>query len=83
MTRGPVRGRGSHLAGARHGFHWWNHLPSGVEPDLTRAQFQRGQIVTATRVGKRPPGPLGRWDEYLLLRKRVIKHLGRLPDPAV
>jgi hypothetical protein len=39
--------------------------------------------VTAARVVERPPGPLRRWDEYLLLRERVIKHLGHLPEPAL
>ncbi|EPH42686.1 hypothetical protein STRAU_4273 [Streptomyces aurantiacus JA 4570] len=72
-----------HLDGAQHGFHWWNRLPSGVELDLTHEQFQRGQAVTAARVVERPPGPLHRWDEYLLLRERVIKHLGHLPEPAI
>lgn len=71
-----------HLDGDQHGFHWWNRLPSGVELDLTHEQFQRGETVTAARTVERPPGPLRRWDEYLLLRKRVIDHLGRLPDPA-
>ncbi|MFS0696720.1 hypothetical protein [Streptomyces nitrosporeus] len=72
-----------HLDGDQHGFHWWNRLPSGVELDLTREQFQRGETVTEARVIKRPPGPLRRWEEYLLLRKRVIEHLGHLPEPAV
>ncbi|MDW4917403.1 hypothetical protein [Streptomyces californicus] len=66
----------------QHGFHWWNRLPSGAELDLTREQFQRGETVTEARVVERPPGPLRRWDEYLLLRKRVIEHLGHLPEPA-
>jgi hypothetical protein len=72
-----------HFNGAQHGFHMWNRLANGIELDLTREQFQRGQIVTEGRVVERPPGPLRRWDEYLLLRKRVIEHLGSLPDPAV
>jgi hypothetical protein len=72
-----------HLDGVQHGFHMWNRLPGGVELDLTREQFQRGQTVTEGRVVERPPGPLRRWDEYLLLRKRVIEHLGYLPEPAV
>ncbi|MFB6620622.1 hypothetical protein ACIGFK_42335 [Streptomyces sp. NPDC085524] len=73
-----------HLDGDQHGFHWWNRLPSGVELDLTYEQFQRGQTVTEARVVERPPGPLPRrWDEYLLLRKRVIGHLGHLPEFAV
>ncbi|MDX6347334.1 MAG: hypothetical protein QOF84_2124 [Streptomyces sp.] len=72
-----------HLKGDQHGFHWWNRVPSGVELDLTHEQFQRGQTVIATRVVERPLGPLPRrWNEYLLLRKRVIEHLGHLPEPA-
>ncbi|MFC8374217.1 hypothetical protein [Streptomyces sp. NPDC057238] len=72
-----------HLDGTQHGFHWWNRLPSGVELDLTLEQFQRGQTVTAARVVTRPPGPLPRrWEEYLLLRERVIKCLGPLPEPV-
>ncbi|MFE1292859.1 hypothetical protein [Streptomyces sp. NPDC058751] len=67
--------------GGQRGFHWWNRLPSGVELDLTREQFRDGQTVTAARVVERPPGPLRRWDEYLLLRKRVIGMLGALPEP--
>jgi hypothetical protein len=73
-----------YLNGDQHGFHWWNRLPSGVELDLTLEQFQQGQSVTAARVVERPPGPLPRrWDEYLLLRERVVEHLGHLPEPAV
>ncbi|MFG1796373.1 hypothetical protein [Nocardia sp. NPDC049149] len=67
----------------QQGFHWWNRLPSGIELDLTREQFQLGQTITATRVIERTPGPTRfRWDEYLLLRKRVIDRLGYLPEPA-
>ncbi|MGW1234859.1 YunG family protein [Streptomyces californicus] len=73
-----------HCTGEPQGFHWWNRLPSGVELDLTREQFQDGQTVTAARAVERPPGPLPRrWEEYLLLRERVSQHLGRLPGPAV
>ncbi|EFE65979.1 conserved hypothetical protein [Streptomyces viridosporus ATCC 14672] len=76
-----------HRGGEQHGFHWWNRLPSKVELDLTREQFQDGQSVTAARVVTRPPGPPPRRrEEYLLLRERVIEHLGHLPTapgPAV
>lgn len=73
-----------HLDGDQQGFHWWNRLPSGVELDLTREQFTQGQTVTEVRVVERPPGRLpNRWDEYLLLRKRVIAHLGHLPEPTL
>ncbi|WP_329181572.1 YunG family protein [Streptomyces sp. NBC_01477] len=71
------------LAGEQHGFHWWNALPSGIQLDVTLEQFRRGQRVTAARVVARPPGPLPRrWDDYLLLRERVARHLGPLPDPG-
>lgn len=73
-----------HLNNEQRGFHWWNRLPSGVELDLTHEQFQDGQSVTAARVVPRPPGPLPRRrEEYLLLRERVVEHLGHLPGPAV
>ncbi|MGW5098661.1 YunG family protein [Streptomyces nodosus] len=73
-----------HCDGEQQGFHWWNRLPSGVELDLTYEQFTRGQTVSAGRVVERPPGPLPRrWEEYLLLRERVTKYLGRFPEPAV
>lgn len=72
------------LDGEQHGFHWWNRLPSGIELDLTREQFQLGQTVTAARVVERLPGPTRhRWSEYLLLRERVIGRLGHLPEPAM
>ncbi|MFE9650365.1 hypothetical protein ACFYO0_40960 [Streptomyces sp. NPDC006365] len=31
-----------HRDGTQRSFHWWNRLPSGVELDLTREQFQHG-----------------------------------------
>ncbi|MFI0773458.1 hypothetical protein [Streptomyces sp. NPDC021212] len=69
--------------GSRRGSHRWNRLPSGVELDLTREQFTDGQTVTAARVVPRPPGPLPRrWEEYLLLRERVIERVGPLPEPV-
>ncbi|WP_449341714.1 YunG family protein [Streptacidiphilus cavernicola] len=77
LVRGEV-----HVGGDQRGFHWWNRLSSGVELDLTREHFQRGEHVTAACVVDRPPGPLRRWEEYLLLRERVMEHLGRLPAPA-
>lgn len=72
-----------YLGAARHGFHWWNRLASGVELDLTREQFRSGQTVRAARVLARPPGPTRRrWAEYLLLRERVMARLGPLPEPV-
>lgn len=72
-----------HLDGEQHGYHWWNRLPSGVELDLTREQFRLGQVVTGSRIVKRPPGmPPRRSEEYQRLRDRVAARLGHLPPPA-
>ncbi|HJP73819.1 MAG TPA: hypothetical protein VJ914_06105 [Pseudonocardiaceae bacterium] len=69
-----------HLDGAQRGHHWWNRLASGIELDLTREQFRRGETVTTDRVLARPPGPSPRrWTEYLLLRDRVSARLGLAP----
>ncbi|MFE9634376.1 alpha/beta fold hydrolase [Streptomyces sp. NPDC006463] len=66
--------------GRQEGYHWWNQLPGGIRIDLTREQFRRGETVTPGRVVKRPPGRLSRrWEEYQLLRRRVIDKLGPLP----
>lgn len=69
------------LDGEQQGFHCWNVLPGGIRIDLTREQFRRGQTVTPGRLmGKRPGGRLPRrWEEYQLLRRRVIDRLGPLP----
>jgi hypothetical protein len=40
-----------------YGYHWWNLLAGGIELDLTREQFQHGQLVNPGRVVKRPPEP--------------------------
>ncbi|WP_324290586.1 alpha/beta hydrolase [Streptomyces sp. H27-H5] len=67
--------------GQQQGFHCWNVLPGGMCVDLTREQFRLGQTITRARLmGKRPPGRLPRrWEEYRLLRRRVIERLGPLP----
>ena len=69
------------LDGEQQGFHCWNVLPGGIRIDLTREQFRRGQYVTPGRpMGKRPGGRLPRrWEEYQLLRRRVIDKLGPMP----
>ncbi len=70
------------LGAEQQGFHWWNRLPTGIELDLTREQFRLGQVVGEPRVVERPPGRTRwRWDEYLLLRARVVERLGQLPEP--
>ncbi|MFD9380709.1 alpha/beta fold hydrolase [Streptomyces sp. NPDC059999] len=67
--------------GQQQGFHCWNVLPGGMCVDLTREQFRLGQTITRARLmGKRPAGRLPRrWEEYRLLRRRVIERLGPLP----
>ena len=62
----------------QQGFHWWNRLDSGVEVDLTRSQFQAGQRIVDAKAVRRPADrPLRRYQEYMLLRKRVEAHLGQ------
>ncbi|MGW7554448.1 YunG family protein [Streptomyces rimosus] len=69
-----------YLDGDQQGHHWWNRFPSGIEVDLTREQFQFGQVVTEGRAVQRPAGwPAPRWDEYELLRDRVRSRLGGYP----
>ncbi|OKI00397.1 hypothetical protein A6A06_22995 [Streptomyces sp. CB02923] len=69
-----------HLHGEQHGHHWWNRLSSGIEIDLTREQFRRGQVVSDGRAVPRPTGRLPRrGEEYELLRGRVWSALGRTP----
>lgn len=61
-----------HSGAEQHGYHWWNRLPGGLEVDLTRSQFRDGQVISAARVVRRPPGrPKRRYDEYLLLKQRA------------
>lgn len=70
-----------HLNGEHHGYHWWNRLNTGIEIDLTREQFQDGQIVTLNQVVVRPSGrPVRRQREYELFRYRVMERLGTSPD---
>lgn len=66
-----------YLDGEQQGFHNWNRLPGGLEVDLTREQFRRGQTVAAGRVVRRPPGRLPRRrEEYRRFRRRVLERLG-------
>jgi len=73
---------GEVYAGAeQQGYHWWNRLSSGLDIDLTRSQFQAGQRIVGAEVVQRPvQPPRRRYEEYLLLRKRVEAYLGRLPE---
>jgi hypothetical protein len=71
---------------ARVEAHMWNRLPSGVEVDLTRDQFKRGEVTGEPLVRPRP-GTIDpshpryhRYETYLVLSQRVRSRLG-LPDP--
>jgi hypothetical protein len=63
----------------------WNRLPSGVEVDLTRDQFRRGEVI-----GEPTPRPRAaeldpsharyfRYEQYLVLSERVRERLGLSP----
>jgi 8-oxo-dGTP pyrophosphatase MutT (NUDIX family) len=63
--------------GSRHGVHYWNRLAGGLELDLTREQFRRGEVVGQ-------PQPVARADDvtrgrlaghYHLLASRVAREL--------
>jgi ADP-ribose pyrophosphatase YjhB (NUDIX family) len=61
--------------GSRQGVHYWNRLPDGRELDLTREQFQRGEVVGPARAIERPPDVTrGRMaGHYHLLAHRVAR----------
>lgn len=64
----------------QQGYHWWNRLDSGLDLDLTRSQFRSGQRIVEVKAVRRPTDRKPRrYDEYLLLRKRVEALLGPLP----
>jgi hypothetical protein len=74
-----------YLDGERVEAHMWNRLPSGIEVDLTRDQFKRGEVIGEPRVRPRPVTVdrshprYHRYKTYLVLSQRVRKRL-RLPD---
>jgi hypothetical protein len=73
------------LDGDRIMAHMWNRLPSGIEVDLTREQFQNGEVLGEPTVRQRPPASVmadtahprhHRYQSYLLLADRVRTRLG-------
>jgi hypothetical protein len=63
--------------GSHQGYHYWNRLAGGLEVDLTRAQFQDGEIVGApVALHRLAPLPNRLADKYVLLRSRVCDRLG-------
>ena len=80
---GDLLGADVYLAGERVEAHMWNRLPSGIEVDLTREQFRRGEVVGEPVVRPRtaaiadPSHPrYHRYETYLVLSRRVRTRLG-------
>lgn len=80
---GELLGADVFLDGARVEGHMWNRLASGVEVDLTREQFRRGEVVGEPIARPRtaaiadPGHPrYHRYETYLALADRVRERLG-------
>lgn len=60
----------------------WNRLPSGLEIDLTRDQFKRGEVIADPTARPRPEKVdrdhprYHRFGKYLVLSDRVQTRLG-------
>jgi hypothetical protein len=72
-----------YLDGERVEAHMWNRLPSGLEVDLTRDQFKRGEVIGEPVARPRradiaePAHPrYHRYEKYLVLAERVRSRLG-------
>lgn len=74
LVRGEV-----YVAGQWSDYHWWNRLESGVEIDLTREQFRRGETVVGGTTVVRPPSISRLREEYELLRARTWAALDLQP----
>lgn len=80
---GELLGADVYNEGERIEGHMWNRLPSGIEVDLTRDQFKRGEVIGEPVVRPRPAefdaGHLRyhRYEKYLVLSNRVCKRLAR------
>jgi hypothetical protein len=79
---GEVLAAGVFLDGERVESHMWNRLASGVEVDLTREQFRRGETVGEPVARPRPATfepthpRYHRYETYLVLAQRVRTRLG-------
>jgi hypothetical protein len=82
LLGGDILGAGVFLDGEHVENHMWNRLSSGIEVDLTREQFKRGEVVEEPTVRQRPAEfPLDhpryhRYEQYLVLSGRVRARLG-------
>jgi hypothetical protein len=61
--------------------HMWNRLPGGLEVDLTRDQFNNGELIGEPSVRQRPAWfdpehpRYHRYEAYLVLARRVQERL--------
>jgi hypothetical protein len=80
---GELLGADVYRDGERIEGHMWNRLPSGVEVDLTREQFKRGEVLGDPIVRPRPERfdpahpRYHRYETYLVLSRRVNERLAR------
>lgn len=69
------------LNGERIEGHMWNRLPGGMDLDLTRDQFRRGEVIGEPSVRQRPAQfdpehpRYHRYEAYLVLSQRVRERL--------
>lgn len=74
------------LDGQQIEWHMWNRLPGGIEVDLTREQFKRGEMIGEPSVRLRLPEIASpehpryqRYEAYLVLARRVQEQLSGVP----
>ena len=83
LLGGEVLGADVYLDGVRTEGHMWNRLVSGIDVDLTRDQFKRGEVIGEPTVALRTPAIADpahpryhRYEAYLVLSDRVRARLG-------
>jgi hypothetical protein len=82
LLGGEILAADVHLEGERIEAHMWNRLVSGIEVDLTRDQFRRGEVIAEPTVRQRPATfdpahpRYHRYEQYLVLSDRVRARLG-------
>ncbi len=87
LLGGELLAAGVYVDGQRIESHMWNRLPSGIEVDLTRDQFKRGEVVGEAVTRPRPAEfdpthpRYHRYEKYLVLSDRVRRRLG-LGEPG-
>ncbi len=83
LVGGDILAADVYLDGERIEAHMWNRLASGIDVDLTRDQFSRGEVIGEPKVVQRtsaiadPAHPrYHRYEAYLVLADRVRARLG-------